>query len=146
MKPPLPNDPSPRDTSGRLIDFKSLVTLVRSANTGGDQSLAAKRRLLADLCRLVGDQVHGPRPPALATAPIPPAPPVSPTLPPLPPRRRQVLDALLEGKSEKEVAKLLKLSVHTVHVHVKAIYKQFGVTTRAELLAACLGSKPSRQA
>jgi DNA-binding CsgD family transcriptional regulator len=50
---------------------------------------------------------------------------------------------LLTGKSEKEVAKALGISVNTVHVHVRGLYKRLEVTTRAELLARCLGG-PSR--
>jgi DNA-binding CsgD family transcriptional regulator len=42
---------------------------------------------------------------------------------------------LLEGHSEKEVATSLFLSPHTVHDHVKFLYRHFGVTSRAELLA-----------
>lgn len=56
----------------------------------------------------------------------------------LPPRRRQVLDALLEGDSEKQAAAKLGLHVTTVHDHVKALYRHFGVASRAELLAAFL--------
>lgn len=142
MKPPLPPDTTPRDTSGRLVDFRSLVSLVRSANTGADASLASKRKLLADLCRLFGEQVKPSAPAPKPVPAVPPPPPAKPTpYADLPPRRRQVLEALLKGQSEKEVAKALRLSVHTVHVHVKAIYKQFGVSSRAELMAACLTSK-----
>ena len=56
----------------------------------------------------------------------------------LTPRRRQVLDGLLDGDSEKQVARRLGLHAATVHDHVKAIYTHFGVTTRAELLALFL--------
>jgi pSer/pThr/pTyr-binding forkhead associated (FHA) protein len=49
--------------------------------------------------------------------------------------QRRVLDLLLGGGSEKQVAAKLDLSPHTVHNHIKEIYRRFGVSSRAELLA-----------
>jgi DNA-binding CsgD family transcriptional regulator len=49
--------------------------------------------------------------------------------------QRRVLRLLLTGKSEKEVAEELHISPHTVHSHVKQIYKQFAVGSRPELMA-----------
>lgn len=48
----------------------------------------------------------------------------------------QIARLLLEGLSEKEVAGRLRLSIHTVHVHVKRLYRERGVESRAELMAA----------
>ena len=53
----------------------------------------------------------------------------------LSPRLQETLHFLLTGKSEKQIATELGLSKHTVHSYVKALYKHFGVTSRAELLA-----------
>jgi DNA-binding NarL/FixJ family response regulator len=58
----------------------------------------------------------------------------------LSPRMRDTLQLLLAGDSEKEVAGKLKLSPHTVHIHVKNLYKRLSVCSRAELMAKCLGS------
>ena len=106
-------------------NFRALVNIVNSA--AADDTAERKRHLLADLCRLLGKQ------PASADRAL------SVPLRKLPPRTRQVLDQLLQGKSEKEVAKSLGLSVHTVHVHVKTLYKRLGVSSRGELLSRCLG-------
>jgi len=57
----------------------------------------------------------------------------------LSPRTRAILACLLEGDSEKIVAARLALSAHTVHGHVKTLYRTFNVSSRAELLAHCLG-------
>lgn len=46
----------------------------------------------------------------------------------------RVLILLLDGLSEKEIAKRIVLSPHTVHNHVKRIYSAYGVHSRAELL------------
>lgn len=62
--------------------------------------------------------------------------------PHLPPRGREVLNHLLGGAREKEIADALAISRETVHGYVKAIYTAYGVSSRAELLARCLG--PSR--
>jgi len=57
----------------------------------------------------------------------------------LTPRQQQVLDSLLRGLGNKEIAFALHISPHTVHNHVKAVYQAFGVSSRGELLARCLG-------
>ena len=51
---------------------------------------------------------------------------------------RDTLQLLLSGDSEKEVAGKLGLSQHTVHIHVKNLYKRLGVCSRGELMAKCL--------
>jgi DNA-binding CsgD family transcriptional regulator len=53
----------------------------------------------------------------------------------LSPRRRDVLDCLLEGDGEKQVALRLRIHPSTVHDHVKRLYHHFGVSSRAELMA-----------
>jgi DNA-binding CsgD family transcriptional regulator len=50
-------------------------------------------------------------------------------------QRREVLDCLLDGMSEKQVAARLGLTPQTVHQYVKAIYRHFRVGSRAELMA-----------
>jgi len=54
----------------------------------------------------------------------------------LPQRLRRVLGGLQSGLSEKEIARSLSLSQHTVHGYVKELYSKFGVRSRAELLIA----------
>jgi DNA-binding CsgD family transcriptional regulator len=53
----------------------------------------------------------------------------------LTPRLRDTLRCLLEGDGEKQVAARLGVSTLTVHDYVKALYRHFGVVSRAELLA-----------
>ena len=53
----------------------------------------------------------------------------------MPMRMQQVLDLLKAGFSEKEAADYLEISHHTVHVHVKNLYKHFAVCSRGELLS-----------
>jgi DNA-binding NarL/FixJ family response regulator len=56
----------------------------------------------------------------------------------LSPRLRQVLDGLLTGASEKEIADHLGISHHTAHQYVKALFRRFNVSSRAELMATVL--------
>lgn len=56
----------------------------------------------------------------------------------LTPRLRGTLRGLARGRSEKQLAAELGLSPHTVHDYVKALYRHFGVQSRAELLALCV--------
>ncbi|MEQ8353693.1 MAG: DNA-binding response regulator [Leptospiraceae bacterium] len=49
-------------------------------------------------------------------------------------RERQILELMVEGKTIASVAEFLLLSPHTVHHHVKSIYKKLEVHNRAELV------------
>jgi DNA-binding CsgD family transcriptional regulator len=62
--------------------------------------------------------------------------------PRLSPRQREVLELLRGGASEKEVAAALEVSTHTVHDHVKALHRAYGVRSRGELMARAMGSRP----
>jgi DNA-binding NarL/FixJ family response regulator len=53
-------------------------------------------------------------------------------------RKTQVLTHLLSGKSEKEIATELRISPHTVHVHVKWLYRKYAVNSRAALISRSL--------
>ena len=55
-------------------------------------------------------------------------------LPELTPAQGRVYDGFVDGLSEKEIAARLKLSIHTVHSHAKAIYKVLAVSSRGELM------------
>ena len=88
--------------------------------------VAKKRKLLAEFCRMLGAQVG-----TLDAVTL---------YPDLSPRLRQTLEHLLAGDSEKQVARKLKLSPHTVHIYVKSLYRRFNVSSRGELLAKCLRS------
>ncbi|MEX2027142.1 MAG: FHA domain-containing protein [Pirellulaceae bacterium] len=52
--------------------------------------------------------------------------------------QQQVLRLVLQGCDETAIAEQLGRSWHTVHTHLKAIYKHFEVHTRVELVALLL--------
>jgi DNA-binding CsgD family transcriptional regulator len=106
----------------RLGDFGSMLKVMGPLCNGNGDPTHRKRQLVADMCRLIGDRLVDPTPhEASANG--------------LSPRMEQTLRWLLDGDSEKQVAAKLRLSPHTVHVYVKGIYKRYGVSSRAELLA-----------
>jgi two-component system nitrate/nitrite response regulator NarL len=53
----------------------------------------------------------------------------------LSPREQEVLVALTEGSSTRELADKLFISEHTVRNHLKAIYRKLGVHSRTELFS-----------
>lgn len=53
----------------------------------------------------------------------------------LTPREKEVFCLLVEGKSDKKIAKELYLSVRTVAVHVHHILRKFGKQSRISLVA-----------
>jgi DNA-binding CsgD family transcriptional regulator len=132
----------------RVGDLAAMLRVMRPLNLELPDPMAGRRRLLADLCRFIGVKVGTVPPESLgfpphpvdaasqaeSKEPIQPATPASSNAE-LSPRQEQTLRHLLNGDSEKQVARKLQLSQHTVHVYVKALYRRFGVSSRAELLA-----------
>ncbi|OIR14879.1 bacterial regulatory protein, luxR family [mine drainage metagenome] len=65
---------------------------------------------------------------------------------PFSPRERQILHALLTGRTEKEIAGHAGLKPATLHQYVKGIYGRLQVKSRAELMSLWLdGSFPGRR-
>jgi DNA-binding NarL/FixJ family response regulator len=62
----------------------------------------------------------------------------------LTPRQRDVLELLIQGKPNHEIAQALRLSENTVKVHLAAIFRSLGVSSRIEAVLVgmrLLGSK-----
>ncbi len=60
-------------------------------------------------------------------------------------RRKQVTALLNQGRSRKEIASLLNLSIHTVNDHCAAIYEQFGVHSQPELIVLLKRWRPEHE-
>jgi len=130
------------------MSTKGMLTTAAETTAGDVGRLdVARKRLLADWCRLVGDRLAGRDVPS---TPVPPAAmpgqpstnSVDKSSKPDPlagvsisPRMRDILDCLLTGDSEKQIAGKLHISPHTVHTYVKRLHKTLGVSSRGELLA-----------
>ncbi|HEV3144194.1 MAG TPA: FHA domain-containing protein [Gemmataceae bacterium] len=52
--------------------------------------------------------------------------------------QRRVYELLISGISDKQIALQLEVSPHTIHTHIRAIYKILEVHSRCELLACLL--------
>jgi pSer/pThr/pTyr-binding forkhead associated (FHA) protein len=52
--------------------------------------------------------------------------------------QRRVFERLMTGQSEKAIARDLKISPHTVHNHIQAIFRSLEVHSKAELIAKFL--------
>jgi DNA-binding NarL/FixJ family response regulator len=50
-------------------------------------------------------------------------------------RRRQVLKGLVEGLSNKEIARQLGISEGTVKMHIAALFRILGATNRTHVVA-----------
>ena len=55
---------------------------------------------------------------------------------PFTPRQRDVMELLVEGKSNKEIARALSLGEGTVKIHVAALFRCLGVSSRAAAAVA----------
>ncbi|RTQ50772.1 response regulator transcription factor [Hymenobacter gummosus] len=94
-------------------------------------SLPQYRQAILDV--LQGGAALSPSVARKALAHFQPAPSQQPAL--LSVREQQVLQPLLDGLSEKQVAARLTLSPDTVHTYVKRLYEKLRVSSRSELLS-----------
>ncbi len=103
---------------GQLVQFAAVPFTVHDADEVDDDA----------------DEATDPQPLESAGA----APGPLPAVDRLSEAQRRVFERLLTGAPEKVIARRLDLSPHTVHNHVRAILRVFGVHSRLELVAAFL--------
>lgn len=65
---------------------------------------------------------------------------------PMPPRRAQVLRALLDGMSTRQIADRLAITRSGVNSHCQGLFRQYGVRSRAQLFARLRGRVFNRPA
>ena len=58
----------------------------------------------------------------------------------LPPRLRDIYTCLLEGLTNRRIARKLGISENTVRIYVSEVLHRLGHTSRTELIAAALGN------
>jgi DNA-binding NarL/FixJ family response regulator len=108
-----------------LSNLASMVRVSATARPSTIDGQQQMRHMVADLCRLLGDRVINRESPPLSND----------FATDLPPRMQETLDALLLGDSEKQIARKMQISQHTVHAYVKELYRRFEVCSRGELLS-----------
>lgn len=65
----------------------------------------------------------------------PPAPPALPPGWPLTPAERRVVELLLAGQANRQIAAALFVSENTVQTHLRHVFGKLGVRSRTEILA-----------
>jgi DNA-binding NarL/FixJ family response regulator len=120
------NDTAVERAGERSGDVQAMLRLLQPLNAASGDSVARKRQLLADIVRMIGEQIHG-QPKRLSL--------LQTELKGLPPRLQQTMQSLLAGDSEKQAAARMGVSPHTVHVYVKSLYRRYNVSSRGELLS-----------
>jgi len=58
----------------------------------------------------------------------------------LSPRQADIVERLLHGESDKQIALELKISVPTVRTHLRRLFRKFGVDDRVELILYIVAS------
>jgi DNA-binding NarL/FixJ family response regulator len=118
----------------KSLSIADLAAALKTVFEGGIYVPAA----LADISSAPIKLPHEAQVEAAATEPVTA---VSPTVAsPLTPRQQDVLDLLVRGKTNKEIALALGLGEGTVKIHMAAIFRFFGVNNRAA--AAVAGARP----
>ena len=64
----------------------------------------------------------------------------------LSPRQNQIMELISKGHTDKAIAAELGLSVHTVHNHVRVIYRRLKVNCRVLAVCRWVQSRRSREA
>ena len=115
--------------AARPIEGSSTTECIGIYRPPGDRDFTEEDREIVHLLSLEGRRLFEPR---VSSA-------VVEAMRGLPRRQAETLERLCLGKSEKEIGYELGISRNTVHVYVKALYRLFGVASRAELLVRCIG-------
>ncbi len=61
-------------------------------------------------------------------------------------RELQIVALVADGRVNKQIADVLRISEWTVSTHLRRIFAKLGVDTRAAMVSRCVGALPSRPA
>lgn len=113
---------APEQILGPFVRARALAPLLRTV-------IKASRSDYADVRLLVFAESLSSR----LTRAYPPTP--SPDAPQFSPRELEVLEELIQGRSNKEIARALDMTEHTVKYHLKNIFAKFKVERRGQAIA-----------
>ena len=116
--------------NGYILKANPAEELLHAVSTvlGGRIYLAD---VFSKLLGIGGSVVPQPEPPVLDAEPAPRG-----ELPPLTPRQRQVMEWLMKGHSNKQIARDLQIGEGTVKIHLASIFRALGVQNRTEAVMA----------
>ncbi len=120
------------DTAVLILSMYSEDNYVRNALDVGARGYLLKNAMDVDLAGAIKDlaagrQVLGPGLPSSA-------PPPADNYERLTPREKQILQLIAQGRSNKEIAAMLELSVNTVSVHRANLMEALGIHRTPELI------------
>lgn len=120
---------------GRLYERAVLVERLADQRRHIEQAFESARQTFATLDLVDMRLVDVDGDPLDATAPLPPPAFNEAVRALMTEREREVLDLLVRGMGNREIAERLVLQVGTVKTHVKAILRKVGAANRAEVIA-----------
>jgi DNA-binding NarL/FixJ family response regulator len=121
------------DAAVLILSMHSEATLVRQAMAAGARGYVLKNAVDLDLAGAIKRVAAGET--VLDPSLNRPAPLTGERTRALTPREREVLQHICDGRSNREIAETLNLSVNTVSVHRANIMSALGVHNAAELVA-----------
>ncbi|MGE3177381.1 MAG: response regulator [Vicinamibacterales bacterium] len=124
------------DAAVLILSMHSEATLVRQAMAAGARGYVLKNAVDLDLAGAIKRVAAGET--VLDPSLNRPAPLTGERTRALTPREREVLQHICDGRSNREIAETLNLSVNTVSVHRANIMSALGVHNAAELVAYAL--------
>ena len=132
------------DSAILMLSMHSEETLVRQAMSAGARGYILKNAVDLDLAAAIKRVAAGET--VLDPSVSRPAPLGGPRTRALTPREREVLQFICSGKSNREIAATLELSVNTVSVHRANIMNALGVHNAAELVVYATAERPGQPA
>ena len=121
-----------------VLSGKDSHALMQGAMALGAQAFLPKTGHLGEVLRYVRDNdlIGLPARPSTTSSSAPTTPARAESQPQLNARQVEILDWLLAGKSNKEIAQLAHLTEGTVKNHVSTLLLLFGMRSRAQLISS----------
>lgn len=122
-----------------FVTMHTEAVYVRQAMLTGAQGYVLKASVVSELLDAIRTVLAG----KIFLSPLverPEAPPLNParTRAPLSPKQREVLQLVAIGRSDKEIAAFMNISVKTVEFHKSSIRQRLGLHSTAELIRYAL--------
>jgi DNA-binding NarL/FixJ family response regulator len=121
------------------VERESVLAAVRAGAAGFIPKTISGTSLINALKLVLEGETFLPSSILLDSTPIERKPPVSP-LSTLSAREREILGYLIEGLTNKEIARLLNLQEITIKIHLRNVYRKIGAVNRAQAVRIAMTS------